>query len=191
MHLFLQGHPRIGKSTLLRKALEPFALSIAGFVTQRLGCDGEIIGYRALSVAGVMPPLEAEYDVNQTGIFLFKSKIDISVLERTILQAEQSTKTPKCKLILLDEVGGVELKSKVFKKALMRILGGEKPCIGVWKSTPNLSHTISMLKLSSEYYNPHDDFEPMIQSSGELLLQTKTKKTYNDILTCMSSGCLG
>ncbi|MCL2281673.1 MAG: nucleoside-triphosphatase [Dehalococcoidia bacterium] len=176
MHLFIQGQSRIGKSTLLRNTLIPVAASVAGFVTQRLMENEKVIGYRALSIAGDLPLLETGYETNQSGIFLINFQLDISVLESVILLVEQATKSPSCKLILLDEIGGVELKSGVFFDALLRIMNGEKPCIGVWKSTSNLSHTISRLKLNNEYLNPHDSLEQIVRSKGELLTVTDANK---------------
>ena len=177
MHLFIQGQARIGKSTILRKVIEPVALDIVGFVTQRIMRNESIVGYRALSATGALPSLETVYDANEQGVFLLKGRMDISVLEMVISQVEQSVKSQNCGLVLLDEIGGVELKSDIFKGSLLRILNSNKPCIGVWKSALNLSHTMSMLNLDNEYLSSHEELERIICSKGELLSVTNENKS--------------
>ncbi|MCL1873004.1 MAG: nucleoside-triphosphatase [Clostridiales bacterium] len=171
MNLFLQGQFGIGKSSLLRKALEPYSLSITGLVTQRLLKNSKTIGYRAIRINGALPPLETIYTPGCQGMFIHISnrQFDISVLEKTILQVEQDAQNPDCKLILLDEIGGVELKSEVFADSLLRIINGGKPCIGVLKSAPNLSHAMSQLSLDQEYLSLHNRLEQMIRRKGELI----------------------
>lgn len=174
MNLFLQGQFGSGKSSLLRKALEPFSSSLAGFSTQRLKKNDKTIGYRALTITETLPPLEAIYTPGERGMFIRipNRQIDISVLEKTILQAEQDALRPGCKLILLDEIGGIELKSEVFMGSLLRLLYGAKPCIGVLKSASSLSHTLSQLSLDQDYLSRHDHLEQIIRRKGELILVT-------------------
>ena len=172
MHLFLQGQFGIGKSSLLRKMLEPASSSIAGFVTQRLMKNGKKIGHRALNITGSLPPLEAVYTPGQKGIFILKGQTDIPALEKAILQVEQDTINPGCKFILLDEIGGVELKSEAFMGSLLRIVSGDKPCIGVLKSAPNLAYAMSQLNLDNEYLRLHSRLEQIIRLKGELISVT-------------------
>ena len=172
MHLFIQGQPGVGKSSLIRKALEPISSIVAGFATQRLIENGKVIGFCAYCVAGTLPSLETIYVANQPGAFILNGKIDISVLEKIILQVEQNIKNPKYEFVLLDEIGGIELKSRVFMGALLRILSSGKHCIGVLKSAHNMSHTVSTLKLDAEYLDMQKDFEQIICTKSELFSVT-------------------
>ena len=183
VHLFLQGQPGIGKSSLIRKALDPIDSSVAGFTTQRLKENGTTTGYRVLRITNDFPLLEEEYAPNKSGVFLLNGQLNISVLESAISQVEEDSKNPSCNIIVLDEIGGVELISEVFMKTLFRIISGGKPCIGVLKSAQNLSHTVSKQNLSSEYLILHKHLEQEIQSKGELITVTNENKfTAQDIL---------
>jgi nucleoside-triphosphatase len=167
--VFLQGPSKAGKSTLLRDVLMPYRAHVAGFVVQRLMKNGEQIGFRAVQANGGLAPLEEEYAPGMDGIFILRGKKNESVLDETIVAVEAASHKPGSKLILLDEIGGIELTSPVFMNALSRILSGGKPCIGVLKSRENLEHTTSMLRLENSYLDLRAKLEEQILSCGELL----------------------
>jgi nucleoside-triphosphatase len=167
--LFLHGPRKTGKSSLLREILLPCRNLLAGFVTQRLMKDGELIGFRAELLTGNMPPLEAEYEPDMDGVFILRGKGEKSVLDDVIGAVEAACLKPACKLILLDEIGGIELASTVFMNALSRILSGTKPCIGVLKSKENLEHASSALGLDNRYLDLRARLEEQILRSGELM----------------------
>lgn len=153
-HLFLEGPIQIGKSTLLRQLLAPYASQIAGFSSQRLtDFSGDTIAFRIVSAQDfrlTMPYEEAvksdEFmpDVLQNyGVFRVipkggKSENFYDVFENIGLKflGDASNK----RLILLDEIGGVELKNEPFRNALYDILNGDIPCIGVIKSHKKATH---------------------------------------------------
>lgn len=176
MHLFLQGQRGIGKSTLIREALRPVAPMLACFSTQRLVEAGNTIGYRVVLTEGTLCPVETAYKAGTQGVFLLRGKGDISVLEQRILQLERDLQKEHIKLILLDEIGGIELVSKQFMSSLNRILSGEKPCVGVFKSAENMAHTSSMLQLKPYYFKLHEKLEQCIVQKGALLTLTKENK---------------
>ncbi|MCL2707398.1 MAG: nucleoside-triphosphatase [Dehalococcoidia bacterium] len=175
-HLFLQGQPGIGKSSLLRKALESIDYGVAGFATQRLKENSRTTGYRVLQITNGFPLLDEEYTPSKLGVFLLNGQQNIPVLEAAISQVEEDSKNPNCNIIVLDEIGGIELVSDVFMKTLLRIISGRKPCIGVLKSAQNLSHTVSKQNLSSEYLILHKQLEQEIQSKSELITVTDENK---------------
>lgn len=134
MHLFLEGPIRTGKSTLLRECLRPFISQIGGFSSQRLWLHGVPCGYRLTSASTL--PLNQEYHPNLSGIFAWRdgkqSKRDLHVFET--LGLSLLTTSDEISLILLDEIGGLELLVPPFREKLYEILAGKIPCIGVLKS---------------------------------------------------------
>lgn len=176
MHLFLQGPMGIGKSTLLREALIPAASVLAGFATQRLVENGKTIGYRAVSADGPLCPVETPYSEGIGGVFLLRGNRDVSVLEQIIEQAEQDMQKEHVKLLILDEIGGIELTSQRFMASLMRILSGKKPCAGVFKSAGNLAHTSSVLGLEQSYPSLHGGLEQHILLNGRILTLTNENR---------------
>ena len=134
-HFFLEGPIQEGKSTLLRLLIRPHLHEIGGFSSQRLlNSLGETVGFRIVSAAESME-LTKEYSTDLSDIFLnfgekekeFKPEVFADTAIRFLKESDGK------KLILLDEIGGVELMDLNFKEELYRILSGETPCVGVIK----------------------------------------------------------
>lgn len=125
-----------GKSTLLQEAMEPYREYIGGFVSQRLKDSSlNTIGFR-LAAYSSEPALTAAFTEELSNIFLRhgsdKSSFSLSVFENQAIDILEAAKASK-QIILLDEIGGGELKSPVFKSYLDRLLMGSIPCLGVLK----------------------------------------------------------
>jgi nucleoside-triphosphatase len=185
MKLFLQGRSGVGKSRLLRETLEPYTGAVAGFTVQRLTQNGELVGFRAASIEGGFPPGEAEYTQETAGVFILRGRQNVPVLEEAILRAEEESRKSRRKLVLLDEIGGIELVSDVFMDTLNRLLSGGKPCCGVFKSHENLAHTASILRLGEEYANRSKLLAARLEEAGELL--TVTEQNYAELRDCLAA----
>ncbi len=146
-NLFFEGPARIGKSTVLRRALLPYLSDLGGFVVQRLiDPTGSAVAYRLVSLDDIRrlgvkgeslflavdaPYTPAHLD-KQNGIFLWTSprRFDGTVFETVGMDCLQATAN---KIILMDEIGGVDLLSPVFHECLNGVLKGSTPCIGIMK----------------------------------------------------------
>lgn len=182
MNLFLEGTREIGKSSMILHALRKSSAQRSGYMTQRLFEGRRLIGFRVLPISRELCSVEAEYRPDMDGVFLLNGCRNISVLEHTISETLMQAKNNKIKLIVLDEIGGVELTSKLFTDTLYELLTMGKPCIGVLKSLDNLEHTIKSLGLNSEYIALNSELRSFIQSNGQLLTVTDTNK---DSISCM------
>lgn len=169
MYLFLQGPQRVGKSTILRNALLPRERSVAGLMVQRLLENGGMCGFRACPVSGALPQLEGEYAAALTGVFLYRGQSSLAVLERAISRAQALCSQESCKLILLDEIGGLELSSPAFMQCLDAILALGKPCLGVLKSQENLAHTAARLGLPCGILRQSQRLYQRIARGGKVL----------------------
>ena len=194
MNIFLQGSSGVGKSYLLRKALNPYVEAICGFVAQQIRENGVKIGFRTVTLGrGFLSPEgfsspeglpslegfpspEAEYVPGLAGVFILRGRYDISVLDHAILHVERESHNPRCKLVLLDEIGGIELNSQIFTDALKRMLSSEIPITGVFKSYENLSHTVTKLDLNQDYFAMHAELETLIRNRGELITLTEENR---------------
>lgn len=169
MYLFLQGPRRIGKSTILRNALLSRERSVAGLMVQRLFENGEICGFRAYPVDGELPALEAAYTVGLEGVFLYRRQAFPAVLERAVSRAQALCAKQSCKLIILDEIGGLELSSPAFMRPLEAIMALGKPCLGVVKSKENLAGAIARLGLSCAILDQSEKLHRLIAQDGRVL----------------------
>lgn len=135
---------RAGKSTLLQEAMEPYREYIGGFVSQRLKDSSlNTIGFRLADYSSE-PALTAAFTEELSNIFLRhgsdKSSFSLSVFENQAIDILEAAKASK-QIILLDEIGGGELKSDIFKNYLDRLLMGNVPCIGVLKAPKAAANT--------------------------------------------------
>ena len=185
MKLFLQGRSGVGKSRLLRETLVPYTGAVAGFTVQRLTQNGEMVGFRAAGIESAFPPREAEYTAEMTGVFIFQMRQNVPALEEAILRAEEESRKPRCRLVLLDEIGGIELVSGLFMDTLNRLLSGGKPCCGVFKSHENLAHTASILKLGEEYSSRNRKLAARLEEASELI--TLTEQNYAELRGCLAA----
>jgi hypothetical protein len=151
-NLFFEGPVRSGKSTIIRRTLLPYLDNLGGFVVQRLLDEKNVpVAYRLIGLEtihclgaqgkslflAVDAPLASITADDRKGIFLWTDP------RRTQLQAfdsiaheivAASLESPSsCKILLLDEIGGVDLLSPVFREAIMSVLQSTTPCIGVIK----------------------------------------------------------
>ena len=154
--IFLVGDRRIGKSTLIRqcisKMMESRGLKLGGFSSQRLLThDGGIAGFRITDPSDF--DVERLYDPELPGIFILHKgghQYDLSVFSG---HAENMLRSSlDSDLILLDEIGGVEMAVPGFRDALYTVLESGIPCIGVLKPAERLAHQAkSEMRLKAAY----------------------------------------
>ena len=133
-----------GKSTLLQEAMEPYSEYIGGFVSQRLKDSNQnTLGFR-LTDYSTHPELTAAFSDELSNIFMKRTTEEkwfkLSVFENQAIEILEKARRSK-KIILLDEIGGGELKSDIFKNYLDRLLMGNVPCIGVLKAPKAAANT--------------------------------------------------
>lgn len=143
--IFLSGTIGAGKSTLIRQCLLPYLPSIGGFYVQRILKDGQLIAFRLRPVSA-----SADYQLslvvdNHEGLddlFLYADqhggwqRNDQVFLETGVNCLRQSLKSNN-KLILLDELGGIELHLAPFMAEVYKILKSSTPILGVVKAPAN------------------------------------------------------
>jgi len=170
MYLFLEGERRIGKSTMIRNALLPYREEVAGMMVQRLTGDGEqAFGFRVCTVEGELPVLEEPASPDLRGVFLHEGVYNEEILVKAIAEAVALCEKDRCKLIILDEIGGLELSSVSFMHSLELILSCGKPCIGVIKSIENLRHSASRVRTSDQMLHQSESLRKRIEAGGQIL----------------------
>lgn len=174
MVLFLEGQKEIGKSYLLREALLPYKNITAGYMVQRLFDDGIKVGFRVVTLEGDFPELDAQYSPQLSGLFISPQGRTLQPLEDAIVHTMNNLQGKS--IILLDEVGGIELTSPTYKNALTQLLGSGLPVFGVIKSEENLNHTLRNTKNKEEYFRHYKWLRKAITNRGEILTLTKDNR---------------
>lgn len=184
MNFFLQGDSGIGKSYLLHQHLKSYQPMLTGWWVQRLYQQEALTGFRLRSPEQGFGPLDWQvkeqdaFNLGEGGVFLYQGKRDVSVLEQAVEMIEEDSRKQRCKMILLDEIGGVELASDRFVGKLRRLLEGEIPCIGVWKSARNLDNMVKRQRLDEGYLWLHRELEQELRKSGLLLTMTEKNRRF-------------
>ena len=125
--LLITGMPGAGKTMLIRAVVAESPLKAGGFVTEDIREGGERVGFRVSSldghvgvlahVKGVQGPRVGRYHVDVPAF----EAIGVSALEKATAEAD---------LIVVDEIGKMELCSPRFIPALEAALTSRKPVLG-------------------------------------------------------------
>jgi len=119
MKLLLTGPPRIGKTTVIQRVLADGGFSAAGFVTEEIRKSGKRLGFSVKTLdgnEGVLAHVDyaTKHRVGRYGV-------DIALFERIAIPVLDQA-VQKERLIVIDEIGKMELFSQKFYEILRRIL---------------------------------------------------------------------
>ncbi|WP_456320941.1 NTPase [Palaeococcus sp. (in: euryarchaeotes)] len=131
VRIFISGNPGVGKTTLVLKVVEALkerGISAGGFITQEVRERGRRVGFkiRALDTGeegilaweGAPGPKIGKYGVNIADL----NEIGVRAMYRALKEAD---------LVVIDEIGAMEFKSKAFSRALEEVLKSKKPLLAV------------------------------------------------------------
>lgn len=128
-NLFVKGPRGIGKSTLIGGVIKNNSLNVSGFVTARTVVGDSLIRFDMIDVV-----------LGESRIFAEKRPGGITVrggvFDRFGVKILNNSMKIKS-LILMDELGFMELKSPAFRRQVHRVLDGENPVLGVIRDHDN------------------------------------------------------
>ena len=139
-HLLLTGKPGIGKTTLIEKLIDILPekypnIQITGFITKEVRSQGSRIGFNIHTLNGKQGVL-ARVEPSRQGqkYRVGKYFVELEDLETIGI----SSLRRNADIIVLDEIGKMELFSQVFKDTLQVIFDGTTKIIGsiAWYDTP-------------------------------------------------------
>jgi nucleoside-triphosphatase len=133
--ILLTGRPGSGKTTLIRRLLADCKLEAGGFFTQEVRVGGARRGFEIVTLTGERGVL-AHVDIrgrHRVGRY----GVDLSSLEALGVSAIQGA-VEAGGLVVIDEIGPMELLSDRFRGAVLGALDSSVPLLGtiVWRSMP-------------------------------------------------------
>jgi nucleoside-triphosphatase len=163
-NLFVTGKPACGKTTLIREVCFKNIDKIGGFYTQEIYEANERQGFLLKTFDGnegvlAKKGMKSSHKLNKYGI-------DLSVLENIGIKAVYNAMEDK-KIIVIDEIGSMEIISEVFRKALMDSLGSSlKVLASIRYQSQPFTNEIKQMSDSSIVYLSRDNY-PEVKNTVE------------------------
>ena len=156
----LTGKPGTGKTSLIKQAVTELEGRAGGFYTEEIRSQGMRLGFKLVTLDGHEAIL-AHTDFNKR-FQVGKYGVDVESLERVGVSALRKA-AEQCDLVVVDEIGKMELFSADFREAVLEIIGGGKRVLG----------TIML------HANPWAD---AIKRQPQVILVTVTRASYQQVL---------
>ncbi len=124
-NILVTGAPRTGKTTLISTIVTKLNVSVIGFITTEIRENKIRTGFTIETYSGIKKilaskkNLESKYRVGRYGVHLDNLNFIVNKLEE-----ELNNEIPK--LIIIDEIGKMELFSRSFKDFVMKALNQNK-----------------------------------------------------------------
>ena len=156
----LTGKPGTGKTSLIKEAVAELEGRAGGFYTEEIRSQGTRLGFKLVTLDGHEAIL-AHTDFNKR-FQVGKYGVDVESLDRVGVSALRKA-AEQCDLVVVDEIGKMELFSADFREAVLEIIGGGKRVLG----------TIML------HANPWAD---AIKQQPQVILVTVTRASYQQVL---------
>ncbi len=130
MNILITGRPGIGKTTLIKELAEKLAGKAIGFYTEEIRKEGTRTGFRVKTLDGKTGIL-ASVDI-QSPYRVGKYKVDLEGFERVVLPVIESA-LKETKIIIIDEIGPMELYSTKFKELSLKAFDFSNPVVATIK----------------------------------------------------------
>jgi nucleoside-triphosphatase len=156
----------MGKTSLIKQALTSFqGIKAGGFLTEEIRLQGAREGFRIVTLDGKTALLahvnvHSQYRVSKYGVDVNSiNSLAVSVLQQAY---------EHCDLVVIDEIGRMELFSEQFKSIVLEIIGSGKSVLGTimlkdnpWANMIKQKSQVSLLTLTR--YNQVEALEKVLK----------------------------
>jgi len=130
----LTGRPGTGKTSIIKQAVAGMKSKVGGFYTEEIRSRGVREGFRLVTLDGRRAILahidiHSQYRVSKYGV-------DIDSLDRVGVSALRQA-AEECDLVVIDEIGKMELFSANFREAVLHIIDSGKKVLGTIMLSPD------------------------------------------------------
>lgn len=129
-HILLTGKPGIGKTSVVKKIIPLLGVDAGGFYTEEIRELDRRMGFRVVTLDGEDGVLaHVEFNSNYK---VGKYRVDLVSFEKVAIPALERAMEQKS-VVVIDEIGKMELFSMKFRELVSRILDSEKSLLCVIK----------------------------------------------------------
>ncbi len=130
----LTGRPGTGKTSLIKQAVAGMKGKAGGFYTEEIRSHGVRQGFRLVTLDG-QSTLLAHVDI-RSPYRVSKYGVDTGSLDRVGVSALRQA-ARECELVIIDEIGKMELFSTIFRETVLQIIDSGKWVLGTIMLNPN------------------------------------------------------
>lgn len=160
-NIFITGKPGCGKTTLIKEIAKGLKSKISGFYTEEIRENGKRVGFKIRTLdekEGVLARVnfESEFQVGKYKVNLKDlEEIGITSIEKAIEEG---------KIILIDEIGKMELFSEKFKEIVLKALNSKNKILGtiMLKRNP-FCDKIKQRKDTRVFYLKRENFKKILE----------------------------
>jgi len=130
----LTGQPGTGKTRIIKQAIAEVKVKAGGFYTEEIRSQGIRQGFRLVTLDGQTAILahinfHSPYRVSKYGVDIDSlDKVGVSALNQAVQE---------CDLVVIDEIGKMELFSAKFREVVLSIISSGKRLLGTIMLSPN------------------------------------------------------
>ena len=130
----LTGKPGTGKTSLIKQAVSELKVNAGGFYTEEIRSQGTRLGFKLVTLDGQETILA---HVNISSCFrVSKYGVDVESLDRVGVSALSQAARQR-DLVVVDEIGKMELFSANFRETVLEMIGSGKRVLGTIMLVPN------------------------------------------------------
>ena len=124
----LSGRPGVGKTTIVRAVADRLGTRAGGFYTQEIREQGRRTGFRLIALDG---PTGILAGVNVSSRYrVGRYRVSLDDLENVGVESVwRALAQPEIAVVIVDEIGKMELFSKPFRDAVSAAMDGSKPVV--------------------------------------------------------------
>ncbi len=126
-NVLLTGAPGVGKTTLIRRVVERLDRPAGGFYTQEVREKGRRVGFLLVTLEGQQAILAHVTIASRQRVGLYG--VDVAALDRIGVPAIRQAIQAEA-VVVIDEIGKMELFSEAFREAVLEALDSPNPVLG-------------------------------------------------------------